>query len=120
MKNQPRGIRRHHLNLTPASAATLERLVGHLSATHPGRRITATAVPSLANGLAGDVQRLFPFLLDDHQIESRVGFEHDLGDGVGEGSLAVADGDVLLDHDRFGACLGDQEKPGVGGAGLGA
>ena len=43
MKHQIRGIRRHHLNLTPASAATLERLVGHLEAAHPDRRITASS-----------------------------------------------------------------------------
>ena len=43
MKHCPKGVKRAHLNLTPASSATLKRLVGHLEATHPDRRVTASS-----------------------------------------------------------------------------
>ena len=49
MSNQsPVGVRRHHVSLTPTVAATLERLVDHLAAEHPNRRVTASAAMRFA------------------------------------------------------------------------
>ena len=42
MKNT-RGIRRHHVNLGPASAERLDRLINHLAAAHPEKRVTASS-----------------------------------------------------------------------------